>query len=51
MLKVEFFFNGLYFKKKWKNVVVLVFSLVLVELFFFENGFFMKIVFIEKLKF
>lgn len=43
MLKVEFFFNGLYFKKKWKNVVVLVCSLVLVELFFFENGFFMKL--------
>lgn len=50
-LKVESFFNGLYFKKKWKNAAALVLSLALAELSFFENGSLTKIAFIEKSKF
>lgn len=42
-LKVESFFNGLYFKKKWKNAAALVRSLALAELPFFENGSFTKL--------
>lgn len=50
-LKVESFFNGLYFKKKWKNAAAQVRSLALAELPFFENGSFTKIAFIEISKF
>lgn len=50
-LKVGSFFNGLYFKKKWKNAAALVRSLALAELPFFENGSLTNIAFIEISKF